>query len=329
MDSRTLGTLEVSAIGLGCMSMSSVYGEADDDESISIRRALDLGVTLLDTADVYGQGHNEGLVGEAIARRRDAVVLATKFGIIAAGADGALTVDSSPAYVRRAVDASLRRLGTDVIDLYYLHRRNPDTPIEDTVAAMAELVAAGKVRYIGLSEVNADTLRRAHAVHPIAALQSEYSLFARNAEQSVLPVCQELGIGLVAYSPIGRGILTGTVRTAADLGPNDFRRIVPRFQGANLDRNLELVAKVEEIAAQVGATPGQCALAWLLAQDPHVVPIPGTKRVARVVENAAAGSIRLTPEQVAALDAAVPPQSVSGARGSEAGLAAVDKIVSR
>jgi aryl-alcohol dehydrogenase-like predicted oxidoreductase len=325
MERRTIGNLEVSAIGLGCMGMSSVYGAANDPDSIrTIHRALDLGVNFLDTADIYGQGHNEELVGRAIADRRDEVVLATKFGILDVGEDARLQVDSSPDYARRAVDASLLRLGVDVIDLYYLHRRNPDTPIEDTIAGMAELVAAGKVRHLGLSEVSADTLRRAHAVHPITALQSEYSLFERNVEASVLATCRELGIGLVAFSPIGRGILTGTVTTLDELDSDDFRRDVPRFQGANLERNLELVAQVQRIAAEVGATPGQCALAWLLAKDPHIVPIPGTKRVSRLEENAGAVSVRLTAEQVAKLDAAVPPDAVAGDRYSAGGLAAVN-----
>jgi aryl-alcohol dehydrogenase-like predicted oxidoreductase len=325
MERRTIGNLEVSAIGLGCMGMSSVYGAANDPDSIrTIHRALDLGVNFLDTADIYGQGHNEELVGRAIAARRDEVVLATKFGILDVGEDARLQVDSSPDHARRAVDASLLRLGVDVIDLYYLHRRNPDTAIEDTIAGMAELVAAGKVRHLGLSEVSADTLRRAHAVHPITALQSEYSLFERNVEASVLATCRELGIGLVPFSPIGRGILTGTVTTLDELDSDDFRRDVPRFQGANLEQNLELVAQVQRIAAEVGATPGQCALAWLLAKDPHIVPIPGTKRVSRLEENAGAVSVRLTAEQVAKLDAAVPPDAVAGDRYSAGGLAAVN-----
>jgi aryl-alcohol dehydrogenase-like predicted oxidoreductase len=325
MERRTIGDLEVSAIGLGCMGMSSVYGPANDPDSIrTIHRALDLGVNFLDTADIYGQGQNEELVGRAIADRRDEVVLATKFGIRDVGEDARPQVDSSPDYARRAVDASLLRLGVDVIDLYYLHRRNPDMPIEDTVAGMAELVAAGKVRHLGLSEVNADTLRRAHAVHPITALQSEYSLFERQVEASVLATCRELGIGLVAYSPIGRGILTGTVTKLDELAPDDFRRVVPRFQGANLEQNLQLVAQVQRIAAEVGATPAKCALAWLLAKDPHIVPIPGTKRVSRLEENAGAVSVRLTAEQVAKLDAAVPPDDVAGARYGAGGLAAVN-----
>ncbi len=325
MERRTIGDLQVSAIGLGCMGMSSVYGPANDPDSIrTIHRALDLGVNFLDTADIYGQGQNEELVGRAIADRRDEVVLATKFGIRDVGEDARPQVDSSPDYARRAVDASLLRLGVDVIDLYYLHRRNPDMPIEDTVAGMAELVAAGKVRHLGLSEVNADTLRRAYAVHPITALQSEYSLFERQVEASVLATCRELGIGLVAYSPIGRGILTGTVTKLDELASDDFRRVVPRFQGANLEQNLQLVAQVQRIAAEVGATPAQCALAWLLTKDPHIVPIPGTKRVSRLEENAGAVSVRLTAEQVAKLDAAVPPDAVAGARYGAGGLAAVN-----
>jgi aryl-alcohol dehydrogenase-like predicted oxidoreductase len=326
MDRRNLGRLEVSALGLGCMGMSEVYGPADEAESISvIHRALELGVDFLDTADVYGDGHNEELVGRAIKGRREDVVLATKFGIT--GVDmktAALQVDSSPAYVHRAVDASLRRLGVDMIDLYYLHRRNPEVPIEDTVGAMAALVDAGKLRHLGLSEVSGDTLRRAHAVHPIAALQSELSLFNQDVVAEVLPACRELGVGVVAYSPIGRGFLTGAIRDTSDLAEDDFRHSIPRFQGENLRRNLALVDRVGEVAASIGATPVQVALAWLLAKGEDIVPIPGTKRVRYLEENAAAARLALTPEQLAEIDAAVPGDAVAGARYSPEGLATVN-----
>lgn len=323
---RTLGELEVSALGLGCMGMSEVYGPADEAESIGvIHRALELGVDFLDTADVYGNGHNEELVGRAITGRRDEVVLATKFGIT--GVDmktAALEVDSSPAYVHRAVEASLRRLGVDTIDLYNLHRRNPDVPIEDTVGAMASLVEAGKVRHLGLSEVSADTLRRAHAVHPIAALQSEFSLFNQDLASEVLPACRELGIGVVAYSPIGRGFLTGAIRDESDLAEDDFRHSIPQFQGENLRRNVALVDRVGAVAASIGATPVQVALAWLLAKGEDIVPIPGTKRVRYLEENAAAARLALTPAQLAEIDAAVPGDAVAGERYSPAGLASVN-----
>jgi aryl-alcohol dehydrogenase-like predicted oxidoreductase len=324
---RTLGQLEVSALGLGCMGMSEVYGAADETQSLAtIHRALDLGVNFLDTADVYGNGHNEELVGRAIKGRRDEVVLATKFGI--AGIDlktAALRVDSSPDYARRAVEASLRRLDTDVIDLYYLHRRNPDVPIEDTVGALAELIAAGKIRHIGLSEVNADTLRRAHAVHPIAALQSEYSLFNQGLAGELLPTCRELGVGVVPYSPVGRGFLTGTVRGEEDLADNDFRRALPQFQGENLARNVALADRVAAIATTIGATPVQVALTWLLAKGNDLVPIPGTKRVRYLEENAAAANLTLSPDVLADIDAAVPSNAVSGERYTPAGLAAVGR----
>jgi aryl-alcohol dehydrogenase-like predicted oxidoreductase len=325
MNTRTLAGLEVSAIGLGCMGMSEVYGRVDDEESVRvIHRALDIGVNFLDTADLYGAGHNETLVGRAIKDRRGEVVLATKFGI--RGVDlttAALQVDSSPEYVRTAIEASLARLGVDVIDLYYLHRRSPEVPIEDTVGAMAELVAAGKVRHLGLSEVNADTLRRAHATHPITALQSEFSLFNRAVADEVLPTCRELGIGLVPYSPVGRGFLTGTVRSVDALADNDFRRALPQFRGENFTRNLALVDQVTDLAATLDATPVQVALAWLLAQDAHLVPIPGTKRIRYLEENAAAAALTLTPAQVAEISAAVPGDAVSGERYSPEGMATV------
>ncbi len=326
MDKRMLGDLEVSALGLGCMGMSQVYGPADDTESIGvIHRAIELGVTFLDTADVYGQGHNEELVGRAIADRRDQVVLATKFGIRRVVGGGVVEVDGSPAYVREAVDRSLARLGVDVIDLYYLHRRDPDVPIEDTVGAMAELVTAGKVRYLGLSEVNAETLRKAHAVHPITALQSEYSLFNRDLAETALPTAIELGVGVVPYSPVGRGMLTGDLDTMRNLPDDDFRRGLPQFQGENLDRNVALAERVHGVAKTLGVTPVQVALAWLLAQNEHIVPIPGTKRVKYLEENAGAAAVRLTEDQLAEITSAVPAGAVSGARYTPEGLQAVNR----
>jgi aryl-alcohol dehydrogenase-like predicted oxidoreductase len=312
----------VSALGLGCMGMSEFYGPTDETESINtIHRALDLGVTFLDTADIYGNGHNEELVGRAIRDRRGGVVLATKFGIVRG--DGVRRrVDSSPEYARRAIDASLQRLGVDHVDLYYLHRRNPDIPIEDTVGALAELVEEGKIRHIGLSEVGADTLRRAHAVHPITALQSEYSLWTRDVEAEILPTAQELGIALVAYSPVGRGFLTGKIESAEQLADNDFRRFNPRFQGDNLDHNLKLVETVKTVAAEVGCSPVQLALAWLLAKGEDIVPIPGTKRVTYLEENVAAVDVALTGEHLRVLDNALP--APAGDRYDEAGMRSLD-----
>jgi len=326
MNKRTLGSLEVSALGLGCMGMSETYGPADDTESIGvIHRALDLGVTFLDTADVYGTGHNEELVGRAIADRRDEVVVATKFGIRRVVGGGVVEVDNSPVYARTAVEASLRRLNVDVIDLYYLHRRTAEVPIEDTIGAMAELVTAGKVRHLGLSEVNADTLRQAHAVHPITALQSEYSLFNRALADSVLPVARELGIGVVPYSPVGRGFLTGNLDLLRNLPEGDFRHGLPQFQGENLDRNIALAERITGLATTLGVTPVQVALAWLLAQDEHIVPIPGTKRIKYLEENAGAADVTLSPDQLAEISSAVPVEAVSGARYTAAGLAAVNQ----
>ena len=326
MHKRMLGGLEVSALGLGCMGMSEVYGPADDTESIGvIHRAVEIGVSFLDTADVYGQGHNEELVGRAIADRRDQVVLATKFGIRRVVFGGVVEVDGSPEYVRAAIDRSLARLGVDTIDLYYLHRRDPEVPIEDTVGAMAELVAAGKVRHLGLSEVSADTLRKAHAVHPITALQSEFSLFNRDLAGSVLPVAQELGIGVVPYSPVGRGLLTGDLDTMRNLPDDDFRRGLPQFQGENLSRNIALAERVHGLAKTLGVTPVQVALAWLLAQDEHIVPIPGTKRVRYLEENAGAAAVTLTADQLAEITSAVPTGAVSGDRYTPEGLAAVNR----
>jgi aryl-alcohol dehydrogenase-like predicted oxidoreductase len=303
-----LGDLEVSRIGLGAMGMSHGYTGAgsDDDESIrTIHRALDLGVTLIDTAEVYGPYVNEELVGRAIRGRRDEVVLATKFGLIShTGGQGA---DSSPDNVRAAVEGSLRRLGVDHIDLYYQHRVDPGTPIEETVGAVAELVQAGKVRHIGLSEAWTDTIRRAHATHPITALQSEYSLFTRDQE-AILPLLRELGIGLVPYSPLGRGFLTGQIRSIEDFADDDFRKDNPRFVGEAFRRNLALADEVQAVATEAGATPAQVALAWLLSRGTDIAPIPGTKRVSRLEENAAADGVELTDEQLRRLDALPPAE---------------------
>jgi aryl-alcohol dehydrogenase-like predicted oxidoreductase len=292
------------------MGMSEFYGPSDEDESIAtIHRALDLGVTFLDTSDLYGSGHNEQLVGRAIAGRRDEVQLATKFAI--RRDNGARSVDNSPEWVREACEASLRRLGVEHIDLYYMHRRNPDVPIEESVGAMAGLVTDGKVGHIGLSEVNPDTLRAANAVHPITALQSEWSLFTRELEREIVPTARELGTGIVPYSPLGRGELTGALEITAD---DDFRRSSPRFQGENRERNLQLVERLTEIANEVGCTPGQLALAWLLHQGDDVVPIPGTRHPSRVEENAAAVDIELTNEQLRALDETFPRGVTAGDR---------------
>ena len=313
MRSAKLGPLEVGRIGLGAMGMSHGYTGAGSDDAESIRtihRALDLGVTLLDTAEVYGPYTNEELVGRALKGRRDQVVLATKFGLVSHTGRGPGAADSSPDNVRLAVEGSLRRLDTDHIDLYYQHRVDPGTPIEDTMGALAELVQQGKVRYVGLSEAWTDTIRRAHAVHPVTALQSEYSLWTRDQEE-LLPVLRELGIGLVAYSPLGRGFLTGELRTEADvqaLADDDFRKTSPRFLGENFRRNVRSAEEVRAVADEVGATPAQVALAWLLAKGDDIVPIPGTKRVSRVEENLAADGITLTAGQLAALDGLTPAE---------------------
>ncbi|MEA2377238.1 MAG: hypothetical protein QOD13_1145 [Thermoleophilaceae bacterium] len=310
MKQRQLRDLTVSAIGLGCMGMSEFYGPSDEDESIAtIHRALDLGVTFLDTADMYGSGHNEELVGRAIAGRRDEVQLATKFAN--RRENGRRWVDNRPEWVHEACEASLRRLGVERIDLYYMHRRDPEVPIEESVGAMAELVSEGKVAHIGLSEVNPDTLRAANAVHPVTALQSEWSLFTRELEREIVPTARELGVGIVPYSPLGRGELTGALDISAD---DDFRRSSPRFQEGNRERNLERVQRALEIAEEVGCTPAQLALAWLLHQGEHVVPIPGTRHPSRVEENAAAVDIELTDEQLRALDEAFPPGVTAGDR---------------
>ncbi|MFF2847968.1 aldo/keto reductase [Streptomyces sp. NPDC058001] len=311
MEHVSLGGLDVSRIGLGCMGMSAFYTGANTDDSESIRtihRALDLGVTFLDTAEVYGPFTNEELVGRALAKRRDEVVLATKFGVMTHTPNGPRSgVDSSPQNVRAAVEGSLKRLGTDRIDLFYQHRVDPDTPIEDTVGALAELVREGKIRHIGLSEAAPETIRRAHAVHPVAALQTEYSLWTRDPEAEILPLLRELGIGFVPYSPLGRGFLTGQIRSREQLADDDFRKSNPRFSDENFDRNLRLVDEVETVAREVGATPAQTALAWLLAQGDFIAPIPGTKRVSRVEENAAADAVRLTPEQIRRLGSLTAP----------------------
>jgi aryl-alcohol dehydrogenase-like predicted oxidoreductase len=317
METRKLGSqgLEVSALGLGCMGMSEFYGTADEDEAIAtIHRAIELGVTFLDTADMYGWGANERLVGKAIADRRDQVVLATKFGNMRGPAGEFLGISGKPEYVRSACEASLERLGVDTIDLYYQHRVDLETPIEDTVGAMAELVQEGKVRYLGLSEAAPETIRRAHAVHPISALQTEYSLWTRDPEVEILPTVRELGIGFVAYSPLGRGFLTGRLRSVEDLEETDFRRRGPRFQEENLRQNLALVAEVETLAAEKGVTPSQLALAWVLARGDDIVPIPGTKRRKYLEENAAAAEIELTPEEIDRLEQAFPVGAAAGDR---------------
>lgn len=321
---RHLGELAVSAQGLGCMGMSHGYGESDDAQSIAtIHRALDLGVSLLDTSDFYGAGHNEELIGRAIAGRRDEAVLATKFGF--ANRLGEPTViRGDAAHVRAACDASLRRLGVDHIDLYYQHRVDPDVPIEETVGAMAELVAAGKVRHLGLSEASAATIRRAHAVHPIAALQSEWSLWTRDLEQEIAPVCRELGIGLVPFSPLGRGFLTGRYTSVKELPESDMRRSQPRFADGNLEQNLAIVEKLDEIAAEKGVSAGQLALAWVQHRGDDVVPIPGTRRQKYLEENLGALALELTAEELTAIDAAAPAGRIAGTRYDEVSIAFVE-----
>ena len=314
METRRLGQLAVSEQGLGCMGMSAWYGTTDEQESIAtIHRALELGITFLDTADVYGQGDNEELVGRAIAGRRDEVVLATKFGNRWYD-DGTRAIDGSPEYVRQAIDASLKRLNVEYVDLYYQHRVDANTPIEETVGAMAELVQAGKVKHLGLSEAGAQTIRRAHAVHPITALQSEWSLWTRDPENQVLPTVRELGIGFVAYSPLGRGFLAGRFSSPDELEEDDFRKRHPRMSGENFEHNLALAAKVRELAETKGCTPAQLALAWVLSRGDDVVPIPGTKRRTYLEQNAAASDIQLTDDELRELDEAFPPGVAAGDR---------------
>ncbi|MEV7978601.1 aldo/keto reductase [Streptomyces sp. NPDC086519] len=328
MRQRNLGDLSVSAIGLGCMGMSAFYGTADQDEGVrTIHRARELGVTFLDTAQLYGPLTNESLVGEAIRGHRDEYVIATKFNYrmdnaVPGDMSSIGPQDGSAEHVRSSVHGSLERLGTDRIDLYYQHRVDPNVPIEETVGALAELVAEGKVRHIGLSEASAETIRRAHAVHPIAAVQTEYSLWTRDPEDEVLPACRELGIGFVPYSPLGRGFLAGRFSSPDDLDADDWRRTGPRFTGDNLDANLRLAAKVKEIAAEKGVTPAQLALAWVLAQGDGIVPIPGTKRVGYLEENAAAVGVELTKEDLARIEAEVP--RAAGERYDEAGMRSVN-----
>ena len=317
IDQRPLGTqgLNASAQGLGCMGMSEFYGEGNDEESVAtIHRAIELGVNLLDTAAMYGSGANEQLVGRAIADRREEVVLATKFGIVRSGDPGERSINGRPEYVTQSCDESLRRLGTDHIDLFYQHRVDPDTPIEETVGAMGELVQQGKVRFLGLSEAAPATIRRAHETHPISALQTEYSLWTRHVEDELLPLVRELGIGFVAYSPLGRGFLTGRFKSADSLEDGDFRRQNARFSGENLDRNVQLVEKVEALAAEKDVEPGQLALAWVHAQGDDVFPIPGTKRRTYLEQNAAAFEIELSEDELAGLDEAVPVGAAAGAR---------------
>jgi aryl-alcohol dehydrogenase-like predicted oxidoreductase len=322
----SVGGLDVSRIGLGAMTMAGTYtsgGGLDDAESIrAIHRALDLGVTHIDTAEIYGPFHSEELVGEAIKDRRDQVVVATKFGLVSHSGGGPGVTDSSPANVRAAVEGSLKRLGTDYIDLYYQHRVDPDTPIEETVGALADLITEGKVRYIGLSEASPGTIRRAHAVHPLAALQTEYSLWTRDPEAELLPLLRRLGIGFVPYSPLGHGFLTGQIRTPDDIPDDDWRKTNPRFTGENFGRNLAIVDEVQAVAAQAGATPAQIALAWLLAQGNDIAPIPGTRRVARVEENTAADGIELSDDQLERLSNLTP---AAGERHDEANMASVDR----
>jgi aryl-alcohol dehydrogenase-like predicted oxidoreductase len=328
MKTRKLGGsgLQVSEIGLGCMGMSEFYGARDESESISvIHRAIELGVTFIDTADIYGVGRNEELVGRALKGRRDRVVLATKFGNVRKPDGSFVGINGKPEYVRSACEASLQRLGVGVIDLYYQHRVDPETPIEDTVGAMADLVREGKIRALGLSEAGPETIRRANAIHPIAALQTEYSLWSRDPEKEIFPVVRELGIAFVAYSPLGRGFLTGQIKSVEDLAPDDWRRSNPRFQGDNFSRNLKIVEEVQSIAKEKGCTPSQLALAWILAQGDDIIPIPGTKKLKYLEENIKAADIRLSKADLIRIDQAFPPGIAEGTRYAEGGMKAVDR----
>jgi aryl-alcohol dehydrogenase-like predicted oxidoreductase len=329
MKTRTLGRSgpEVSAIGLGCMGMAAFYGQASDETQATavIHRALDLGLTFFDTAEMYGPHTNEIQVGKALADRRDKAFVATKFGIGYNAERTALTVDGSPANVRRSIEGSLKRLGMDHVDLYYLHRVDPNTPIEETVGAMGELVKEGKVRFLGLSEAAPETLRRGHATHPITALQTEYSLWSREPEDEILATCDELGIGFVPYSPLGRGFLSGDIRSIDDLAADDFRRSNPRFMGENFQKNLDLVEAVKGIAADKGVTAAQLALAWVLAQGEHLVPIPGTRRIPTLEDNIAAAEIALSPEDLERIEAVFPKGAAQGERYAPAGRAALNR----